>query len=628
MNFSLSRYEDFVVHEINKRNEVVKLTSVEQPENVMVHKEEASVNLDCVKLDKTILEDISNLSQNHNDAKPVVFPIEDLTKEERTQIHIYIRQNFKRLDTKTEVIDGKNHIRVVYQTNNRNQRNNNREKWPKNQPDYVHFVLYKENMETVQVVKELARLLGSTTKNFSFAGNKDKRAITTQMFCAWKTSPHLIHKAVKDFCWRSRGKIQMKVGHFTYQPEPLKLGDLNGNYFEILLRNVRLVKNIDAPLEKECLEDLKKNVLNACESAKHVGFINYFGMQRFGSHRIDSHKLGVLILRKNFKQLVEEILVEKPNFGHLPKRRDDVSFNDAIRTWKDTGDASLAYSKLSYKYSLEGSLLKALAKGNGKDYHGALCAGMMRNSRLMYLHAYQSYVWNRMASFRVSELGFKVLVGDLVLAASEDLNEPLEDPIENEEDETEESATINPAIKSNIPAEAIVTVTSDNIDQFTIYDVVLPIIGGLSKLPQNQQMADFINRIMEEDEISIQDFASLSKQWCVNGSYRKLLVQTPDLQWEWVQYTDDTKPMILTDLDLIKKAKQKLVTNPEGDIAVVPEQGQQIGLKLSVTLPTSSYATVLLRELTKVSSMSLENKPWQLNGSTDNEEQDPVENYV
>lgn len=38
-----------------------------------------------------------------------------------------------------------------------------------------------------------------------------------------------------------------------------------------------------------------------------------------------------------------------------------------------------------------------------------------RNNRLMYIHSYQSYVWNNMVSKRIEEYGLTPVPGDLVL---------------------------------------------------------------------------------------------------------------------------------------------------------------------------------------------------------------------
>lgn len=37
-----------------------------------------------------------------------------------------------------------------------------------------------------------------------------------------------------------------------------------------------------------------------------------------------------------------------------------------------------------------------------------------RNTRLLYLHAYQSYLWNTVASRRLQKYGLKVLPGDII----------------------------------------------------------------------------------------------------------------------------------------------------------------------------------------------------------------------
>jgi tRNA pseudouridine synthase D (TruD) len=61
------------------------------------------------------------------------------------------------------------------------------------------------------------------------------------------------------------------------------------------------------------------------------------------------------------------------------------------------------------------------------SYH-ILCVAVVllfqipRNMRLMYTHAYQSYVWNRVASRRIREMGLVPQPGDLVFEGR--LDEP------------------------------------------------------------------------------------------------------------------------------------------------------------------------------------------------------------
>lgn len=48
-----------------------------------------------------------------------------------------------------------------------------------------------------------------------------------------------------------------------------------------------------------------------------------------------------------------------------------------------------------------------------------------RNNRLMYIHSYQSYVWNTMVSQRVQDFGLKAVKGDLVLRGGEPNDGPV-----------------------------------------------------------------------------------------------------------------------------------------------------------------------------------------------------------
>lgn len=42
-----------------------------------------------------------------------------------------------------------------------------------------------------------------------------------------------------------------------------------------------------------------------------------------------------------------------------------------------------------------------------------------RNNRLMYVHSYQSVVWNTMVSRRIEAFGLKAVEGDLILKGSQ-----------------------------------------------------------------------------------------------------------------------------------------------------------------------------------------------------------------
>ncbi|KAH9420432.1 multisubstrate pseudouridine synthase 7 [Dermatophagoides pteronyssinus] len=646
------RFEDFVVHEIDRQGNVIRLENIDKPEDISLTiadeerqtiESSETISIDSLKIDSNFKQQIDSYVESNFQLVNPLISIDELDKQERSRLHLFIKQNYPTVESNTETIDGKRFVKILAkkQQTNRNQRQQcRRQTWPTNRPSFVHFVLYKENMETIQVVNEFGRRLGVATKTFTYAGNKDKRAISTQKFSAFRMNPAKIWQACQEFNHRSGNRIRLHVGHFHFENQPLRLGDLSGNQFEIVLRDVRLIDDGDLDRQKEPSSPqsqssiskineliMDMNDRDLCEQAliniKTNGFINYYGMQRFGSHRNDSHKLGILVLRKEFKKLVEEILVEKPTdrvpYGNRKNsQRNEISFNEAIRLWRQTRDAGEAYRKLNYKYTIEGSLLRGLSKVAPNDYHGGLCIGLNRNSRLLYLHAYQSYLWNRIASYRVRQYGLNVVEGDLVFVGPNLDDETNEADISEQpdDDESDNNQNHNNNIKANIPNDQIELVTKENLEKFSIYDVVIPIIGSLSKFPTNLTKK-FIDEILQEDSISLEQFSNLGQQWCVNGSYRKLIVRPSEFEWEWLEYQDDTKPLIQTDLDRIQSINNEIKMMEKKD-----NNDNYQALKIMIRLPTSSYATICLRELTKISSLSLENKPWITNNNDDNNHDD------
>jgi len=110
---------------------------------------------------------------------------------------------------------------------------------------------------------------------FGYAGTKDKRACTAQRLTAHRIDVGrlaALNKTLKG----------ARLGDFEPADAPLKLGELYGNRFEIVLRDVSV--GADA-------------LATAMSCLQTRGFINYFGLQRFGSTSIASHHVGIAILK-------------------------------------------------------------------------------------------------------------------------------------------------------------------------------------------------------------------------------------------------------------------------------------------------------------------------------------------
>lgn len=131
-------------------------------------------------------------------------------------------------------------------------------------------------MDTMDALNQLGRVLRLKSSIFSYAGTKDRRAKTSQWISVKKMNPSKIMRAAKIV----RGAF---VGNFKFEKEPLKLGKLQGNMFTMAIRNVSAP---DEVIEK------------AMTSLRDNGFINYYGLQRFGTvAAIPTHEIGKALLK-------------------------------------------------------------------------------------------------------------------------------------------------------------------------------------------------------------------------------------------------------------------------------------------------------------------------------------------
>lgn len=123
---------------------------------------------------------------------------------------------------------------------------------------------------------------------FTYAGVKDRRAKTTQWFCVRKVNP-------RKLLYRTRHLRAVRIGNITFKNTPLKLGQLKGNRFRIALRNV----NAESAIISESLESLKEQ-----------GFINYYGLQRFGNDKeVPTFDIGIKLMQGNWKEVSSKIHV-------------------------------------------------------------------------------------------------------------------------------------------------------------------------------------------------------------------------------------------------------------------------------------------------------------------------------
>jgi len=182
---------------------------------------------------------------------------------------------------------------------------------------YSIFLLKKKDYATEKAIQTIAEKLNILRKLVGYAGNKDKKAVTTQYISIKGTN--IKELKLKDI------ELELK----GYSDKPVSLGDLEGNEFII-------------------------NVYTEDKPKKIEKMLNYFGEQRFSKNNKD---IGKAMIKKDFKKAVELALEHE------------------------------------HDYELK---CKEYLSHNPADYIGAL-RKIPQKILQMYIHSYQSFLWNKMA---------------------------------------------------------------------------------------------------------------------------------------------------------------------------------------------------------------------------------------
>ncbi|MBM5805491.1 MAG: tRNA pseudouridine(13) synthase TruD [Candidatus Verstraetearchaeota archaeon] len=243
-----------------------------------------------------------------------------------------------------------------------------------------------EGKHTLAVLKKTSRDLMPTTSLLSkklgakvgFAGIKDRRAVTYQLIS--------IDRSVSDDLPLNMKNVELKpVGRSRW---PLMPGELRGNRFTITIRSI----------EPDAFDP---------QSLLPVDWLpGYFGHQRFGTTRPNTHKVGRLLVRKDYEGAVREFLAEP--YGGEPE-----PIHQARSALNETWDLGKAYQNFPTTLTYERNMIKRMLATPG-DYEGAFGALPKALLRL-FVNSYQSYLFNLALSKRWELHGlFEAGEGDYV----------------------------------------------------------------------------------------------------------------------------------------------------------------------------------------------------------------------
>lgn len=155
-------------------------------------------------------------------------------------------------------------------------------------------------------------------------------------------------------------------------------------------------------------------------------------------------------------------------------------------------------------------------------------------------------------------------------------------------------------------APKVKTLTEEDVDKYTMFDVIMPLPGKDVAYPGGalgERYREFLkldgldpdNLVRKQKSVCFNRWAFskthefASRDYSLSGSYRKMIHLPQNLSWSVLRYTDPDVPLAQADED-------KLLGF---DAPVVDDNGKFIALQVNMQLGTAAYATMALREVTK-----------------------------
>jgi TruD family tRNA pseudouridine synthase len=409
----------------------------------------------------------------------------------------------------------------------------------------VGFTLQKDGMDTFEAVSTMAKWLDVGEACFTYAGLKDARAITVQdITLRLNPSESRCEEGLKllaaRYCASGKTEGQEDLDDVpTYPLFPaisdvrrvkrvLHRGESLGNRFTIKIRGLALdqadqdMSPVHTPatcgvcnerirvdpellnqlpeLERASLVTMASCVASKTQGLRCGGFLNYYGLQRFGQTPFLNYETGRRILRHEYGDVVDLLIGQQSQLN--PKASKGYVINSTIgapyvlhakakEEWQRTKDPQIVSKLMPQTLEVEFKMLKYMAKemrqGRGDDWEWlserAVLGSVTWKRRLLYVYAYFSKIWNMFASLRIQEFGFEVVEGDLVLLRSTSTSNavPKDQTITRTiipQDQLTDDEQRNKTVK-------VVTKEDIHLKRYSMSDVVLPMPGSETVWPQN-----------------------------------------------------------------------------------------------------------------------------------------------
>ena len=401
------------------------------------------------------------------------------------------------------------------------------------------------NWETNRFISKLARACGISRNRVFFAGTKDKRAVTKQVFIIDAPQKRVANVSLSDVEIEIIGRTHQKLG----------FGNHKGNRFTIIVRGC--CNEDGSPMsESEAIARIQQIEDKMKDELGEGIFPNWIGPQRFGSGRPVTPIVGRHVVNGNWKSAVMDYLSMEG------EENDEVqAFRKQIR---EDGIDSIDIDSIPNWLGYERDILTHL-RNNPEDWIGAF-KKLPNNLQLMTVHSLQSVVFNNTLKKRIEK---KI---------------PLAIPIEGD---------LVGRIDDNgqLETSSIVGVQERTLNRIE-RNCKLGRLAVTSQLPGSESSLAQ-GKIAKLEKEVMKDMALDKSDWIINdisrlttkGTRRPTISRFSDFQYESVP---------IASLDMLEGKweegpKDGEMWHPEGAC-----------IRFRFTLPSGSYATTLLREFMRV----------------------------
>ncbi len=221
--------------------------------------------------------------------------------------------------------------------------------------EHTVFLMQKQEVDTFDAIRRIAQRLRISLFEIGYAGLKDKHALARQLV---SIPTHYNVQGLK--------MDSITLTKLGYTRKKIKIGELEGNRFTILVRDIR--------------EEELDGIGQRADTILTSGVPNYFDSQRFGSVTATTF-IAKDIVQKKYEHAVKQYLTAYQKSE--PKRVKDEK-RRILSQWHDLDKVRIVTKSFTI-------VIKEYLRTH--DW----CAAYRKipaNLREMYVNAYQSYLWN------------------------------------------------------------------------------------------------------------------------------------------------------------------------------------------------------------------------------------------